>query len=101
MVPVGIRGFGGSPPLTSTRSGLSTPPPQAATGETASNTATTARVARIRRMTATILAPAAPPSKAPGTRLMVIGAVLMAIGALAISRRRSPQAISGIYILAS
>ncbi|WP_196810813.1 hypothetical protein [Mycobacterium marinum] len=52
-------------------------------------------------MTATILAPAAPPSKAPGTRLMVIGAVLMAIGALAISRRRSPQAISGIYILAS
>ncbi|GAB3007808.1 hypothetical protein MBOU_52960 [Mycobacterium bourgelatii] len=57
-MPVGTSGLGGSPPLTNTTSGLSTPPPQAATGATASTATTTvlkaARTARIRRMTATL-----------------------------------------------
>nr|BBX80180.1 hypothetical protein MFLOJ_39670 [Mycobacterium florentinum] len=54
-MPVGISGFGGSPPFTTTSSGLSAPPPQPAS-DAADSTTTAAKTAlpRIQRMTATL-----------------------------------------------
>src|ERR1700743_625553 len=65
LVPVGISGLGGSPPLTTTNSGLRMPPPQPASIATASTPMATgvsrADAACTQRMTAT-LGPAARPT---------------------------------------